>query len=116
MTPRHHRWHSASGRRNSRPFVDPKYDWRGRVPSRPPTRLARGRRRTGTRVSQGGNHSTYVLKVSDAARYLGLSRSALDKLVGAGKLRIATVRSQDRDEKSEKLIPAKDVLELKIAS
>jgi len=54
-----------------------------------------------------------VLKVSDAARYLGLSRSALDKLVGAGKLRIATVRSQDRDEKSEKLIPAKDVLELK---
>jgi hypothetical protein len=56
---------------------------------------------------------TYVLKVSDAARYLGLSRSALDKLVGAGKLRISTVRSQYRDEKSEKLIPAKDVLALK---
>jgi len=56
---------------------------------------------------------TYVLNVSDAARYLGLSRSALDKLVGAGKLRISTVRSQYRDEKSEKLIPAKDVLALK---
>jgi hypothetical protein len=56
---------------------------------------------------------TYVLKVSDAARYLGLSPRALDKLVGAGKLRISTVRSQYRDEKSEKLIPAKDVLALK---
>jgi excisionase family DNA binding protein len=56
---------------------------------------------------------TYVLKVSDAARYLGLSRRALDKLVGAGKLRVSTVRSQYRDEKSEPLIPAKDVLALK---
>ncbi|MEA2636891.1 MAG: hypothetical protein QOH92_3658 [Chloroflexota bacterium] len=56
---------------------------------------------------------TYLLKVSDAARYLGLSRSTLDKLVGAGKLRISSVRSQYRDEKSETLIPAKDVLALK---
>jgi hypothetical protein len=56
---------------------------------------------------------TYVLKVSDAARYLGLSRSALDKLVSAGRLRISTIRSQYGDEKPEKLIPAKDVLSLK---
>jgi len=56
---------------------------------------------------------TYVLKVSDAARYLGLSRSALAKLVSAGTLRISTIRSQYRDEKPEKLIPAKDVLALK---
>jgi hypothetical protein len=39
--------------------------------------------------------------------------SALDKLVGAGKLRISTVLSQYRDKKSEKLISADDVLELK---
>jgi excisionase family DNA binding protein len=56
---------------------------------------------------------TYVLRVSDAARYLGLSRSALDKLVSVGKLRISTIRSQYRDGKAEKLIPAKDVLALK---
>jgi hypothetical protein len=56
---------------------------------------------------------TYVLKVSDAARSLGLSRSALDKLVSAGTLRISTIRSQYRDEKPEKLIPAKDILTLK---
>ena len=56
---------------------------------------------------------TYVLRVSDAARYLGLSRNALDKLVSAGKLRISTIRSQYRDEKPEKLIPSKDVLALK---
>jgi hypothetical protein len=40
-------------------------------------------------------------------------RYTLDKLVGAGKLRVSTVRSQYRDEKSEQLIPAKDVLALK---
>jgi excisionase family DNA binding protein len=56
---------------------------------------------------------TYVLKVSDAARYLGLSRSALDKLVSAGNLRISMIRSQYRDKEPEKLIPAKDVLALK---
>jgi len=56
---------------------------------------------------------SYVLKVSDAARYLGSSRGALHKLVSAGKLRISTIRSQYRDQKPEKLIPAKDVLALK---
>ena len=56
---------------------------------------------------------TYVLRVSDAARYLGLSRGALDKLVSAGKLRVSTIRSQYRGEKPERLIPAKDVVALK---
>lgn len=48
---------------------------------------------------------TYVLKVSDAARYLGLSRGGIDKLMSAGKLRISTIRSQYRDAKPEKLFP-----------
>lgn len=56
---------------------------------------------------------TYVLRVSDAARYLGLSRGGIDKLISAGKLRISTIRSQYRDAKPEKLIPAIDVLALK---
>ena len=56
---------------------------------------------------------TYVLRVGDAARYLGLSRGRLDKLISAGKLRISTIRSPYRAEKPAKLIPAKDVLALK---
>ena len=44
--------------------------------------------------------------------YLGLSRYGLDQLIGAGKLRLSTVRSQHRGEKPEKLIPAKDLLAL----
>ncbi len=56
---------------------------------------------------------TYVLRVSDVARYLGLSRSGVDKLITAGKFRVSTIRSQYRIEKAEKLIPAEDVLALK---
>ena len=60
-----------------------------------------------------GMTRTYVLRPSHAARYLGLSRGGLDKLISAGKLRISTIRSQYRAEKPEKLIPAKDVVALK---
>lgn len=56
---------------------------------------------------------TYLLRLSDAARYLGLSRYGLDQLISAGKLRLSTVRSQHRGEKPEKLIPAKGLLALK---
>ncbi len=56
---------------------------------------------------------TYLLRVSDAARYLGLSRYGLDQLISAGKLRLSTIRSQYPAEKPEKLIPAEDLLTLK---
>lgn len=55
----------------------------------------------------------YGLRLSDAARYLGLSRSGIDKLISADKLRISTIRPQYRGEKPKKLIPAKDILALK---
>ena len=45
----------------------------------------------------------YGLRLSDAARYLGLSRSGIDKLISADKLRISTIRRQYRGEKANKI-------------
>jgi len=56
-----------------------------------------------------GVHSVNVLTINDAARYLGLSRSGVEKLVKAGKLRLFTIAPTYRDEKPAKRIPAKDV-------
>ena len=56
---------------------------------------------------------TYLLRMSDAARYLGLSRYGLDQLTSAGKLRLSTIRSQYRTQKPERLIRAKDLLAFK---
>jgi len=54
-------------------------------------------------------HRVNVLTINDAARYLGLSRSGVEKLVKAGKLRLFTIAPTYRDEKPAKRIPAKDV-------
>lgn len=56
-----------------------------------------------------GVHRVNVLTINDAARYLGLSRSGVEKLVKAGKLRLFTIAPTYRDEKPAKRIPAKDV-------
>lgn len=56
-----------------------------------------------------GVHRVNVLTLNDAARYLGLSRSGVEKLVKAGKLRLFTIAPTYRDEKPAKRIPAKDV-------
>jgi excisionase family DNA binding protein len=60
-----------------------------------------------------GVHRVNVLTINDAARYLGLSRSGVEKLVKAGKLRLFTIAPTYRDEKPTKRIPAKDVVALK---
>lgn len=60
-----------------------------------------------------GLFRTYLLKIGDAARYLGISRYALEKLISAGRLRLSTIASPYRNEKPERLVPAKDVLALK---
>ncbi len=60
-----------------------------------------------------GVHRVNVLTINDAARYLGLSRSGVEKLVKAGKLRLFTIAPTYRDEKPAKRIPAIDVVGLK---
>lgn len=60
-----------------------------------------------------GVHRVNVLTINDAARYLGLSRSGVEKLITAGKLRLFTIAPTYRDEKPAKRIPAKDVAGLK---
>jgi excisionase family DNA binding protein len=59
-----------------------------------------------------GVHRVNVLTINDAARYLGLSRSGVEKLITAGKLRLFTIAPTYRDEKPAKRIPAKDVASL----
>lgn len=60
-----------------------------------------------------GVHRVNVLTINDAARYLGLSRSGVEKLVKAGKLRLFTIAPTYRDEKPATRIPAKDVAGLR---
>jgi hypothetical protein len=54
-----------------------------------------------------GVHRVSVLTINDAARYLGLSRSGVEKLITAGKLRLFTIAPTYRDEKPAKPIPPK---------
>jgi excisionase family DNA binding protein len=54
----------------------------------------------------------HVLTLDGAARYLGLSRHAVDLLIKAGKLRLFTIAPLYRNEKPAQRIPAKDVLAL----
>jgi excisionase family DNA binding protein len=60
-----------------------------------------------------GIDRVYVLAINDAARYLGLSRYATDKLIQAGKLRLFTIAPAYRDQKPSQRIPAKDVAALR---
>jgi len=60
-----------------------------------------------------GIHRVSALTVNDTAKYLGLSRYGVEKLVKAGRLRLYTISPTYRDDKPEKRIPAKDVLALK---
>ncbi len=53
-----------------------------------------------------------LLTTKDAAKYLGLSRYAVEKLVKAGKLRRFTIAPMYRDQKPETRISAKDILAL----
>jgi len=57
-------------------------------------------------------HRVNALTINEAARYLGLSRSGVKKLITAGKLRLFTIAPTYRDEKPAKRIPAKDVASL----
>jgi hypothetical protein len=52
----------------------------------------------------------YGVTFGDAARYLGVSRHALTKLIDSGKLRVSTITPLYRGQKPEKRIPAKDIL------
>ena len=58
-------------------------------------------------------HRVNALTIRDTAKYLGLSRYGVEKLVKAGRLRLFTISPTYRDDKPEKRIPAKDVLALK---
>jgi excisionase family DNA binding protein len=58
----------------------------------------------------------HVLTLDGAARYLGLSRYAVDQLIKAGKLRLFTIAPLYRNEKPVQRTPAKDVLALAQAS
>jgi excisionase family DNA binding protein len=60
-----------------------------------------------------GVHRVPALSINDTARYLGLSRYGVEKLVRQGKLRLFTPEPIYRDDKPEKLIPAIDILALK---
>lgn len=60
-----------------------------------------------------GVHRVNVLTINDTAKYLGLSRYGVEKLVRAGKLRLFTIAPLYRDQKPETRIPAKDILALK---
>ena len=59
-----------------------------------------------------GVQRVYVLTINDAARYLGLSRYGVEKLINAAKLRLFTIAPTYRDEKPAKRIPANDVAAL----
>jgi excisionase family DNA binding protein len=59
-----------------------------------------------------GVHRVNLLTINDAAKYLGLSRYGIEKLVKAGKLRRFTIAPMYRDQKPETRIPAKDILAL----
>ncbi|TAN33663.1 DNA-binding protein [bacterium] len=59
-----------------------------------------------------GVHRVNLLTINDAAKYLGLSRYGVEKLVKAGKLRRLTIAPMYRDQKPETRIPAKDILAL----
>lgn len=54
-----------------------------------------------------------ALSINDTARFLGLSRYGVEKLVRDGKLRLFKPEPIYRDDKPEKLVPAKDILALK---
>jgi hypothetical protein len=60
-----------------------------------------------------GVHRVPALSINDTARYLGLSRYGVEKLVREGKLRLFTPEPIYRDDKPEKRIPAMDILALK---
>jgi excisionase family DNA binding protein len=60
-----------------------------------------------------GVHRVNVLTINDAARYLGLSRYGVERLIKAGKLRLVTIAPTYRTEKPAMRIPAKDVVALK---
>jgi len=60
-----------------------------------------------------GLHRTNVLTINDTAKYLGLSRYGVEKLIVAGKLRLFTIAPTYRDDKPQKRIPAKDVLAMR---
>ena len=60
-----------------------------------------------------GVHRVPALSINDTARYLGLSRYGVEKLVRQGKLRLFTPEPIYRDDKPEKRIPAIDILALK---
>ena|ERR1700694_144713 len=55
----------------------------------------------------------YALTINDAARYLGLSRHGIEKLVMSGRVRAFTIAPRLRDQKAERRIPAIDILALK---
>ncbi len=59
-----------------------------------------------------GIERTYVLAISDAATYLGLSRYGVEKLIKAGKLRLFTIAPVYGDPKPSQRIPAKDLASL----
>jgi len=59
-----------------------------------------------------GVHRVNLLTINDAAKYLGLSRYGVEKLVKAGKLRRLTIAPMYRDQKPETRVPAKDILAL----
>ncbi len=59
-----------------------------------------------------GIERTYVLAVNDAARYLGLTRAGVEKLIKSAKLRLFTIAPTYRDQKPSQRIPAKDVASL----
>jgi excisionase family DNA binding protein len=59
-----------------------------------------------------GVERIHVLTLDGAAKYLGLSRHALDQLIKAGKLRLITIAPLYRNEKPAQRIPARDVLVL----
>ncbi|HLQ15311.1 MAG TPA: helix-turn-helix domain-containing protein [Candidatus Eisenbacteria bacterium] len=60
-----------------------------------------------------GVHRVNALTINDAARYLGLSRSGVEKLIKVGKLRLFTIAPTYRDDKPAKRIPANDVAGLR---
>ena len=59
-----------------------------------------------------GVHRVNVLTINDTAKYLGLSRYGVEKLVRAGKLRRFAIAPAYRDQKPETRRAAKDILAL----
>ena len=60
-----------------------------------------------------GLRRAHVLGINDAARYLGLTRYGVEKLIKTGKLRLFTIAPIYRDEKPQQCIPAMDILALR---